>query len=76
MGPVFVFPTATKDELGAGKWSVGPAVVAVLSAPKWQIALVIQNPISFAGDSNRPDVNQLIWEPIWVYFLEKGWYFG
>ena len=76
LGPVFVFPTATKDELGAGKWSVGPAVVAVLSAPKWQIALVIQNPISFAGDSNRPDVNQLIWEPIWVYFLEKGWYFG
>ncbi len=75
-GPVFVFPTATEDELGAGKWSVGPAVGTILSAPKWQIALTIKNPISFAGDSNRPDVNQLIWEPIWVYFLEKGWYFG
>ena len=76
LGPGFVFPTATKDELGTGKWSVGPVVGAVLSAPKWQIALVITNPISFAGDSNRPDVNRLTWQPIAVYFLEEGWYLG
>ena len=76
LGPAFVFPTATEDELGTGKWRVGPTVGAILSAPKWQIAILIQNPISFAGDSNRPDVNRLIWQPLWVYFLEKGWYIG
>ncbi len=76
LGPVFVFPTATEDELGTGKWSVGPTVGAILSAPKWQITLLIQNRFSFAGDSNRPDVNRLLWQPIAVYFLEKGWYLG
>lgn len=76
LGPVFVFPTATEDELGTGKWSVGPTVGAILSAPKWQITLLIQNRFSFAGDSNRPDVNRLLWLPIAVYFLEKGWYLG
>lgn len=76
LGPVFVFPTATEDELGTGKWSMGPTVGAILSAQKWQIAILIQNPISFAGGSNRPDVNELIWQPLCVYFLEKGWYIG
>jgi hypothetical protein len=76
LGPVFVFPTASEDELGTGKWSVGPTVAGIFSAPNWQIAIVIQNAISFAGDSNRPDVNRLTWLPIWVYFLERGWYVG
>ena len=34
LGPVFEFPTATEDELGTGKWSVGPVAFAILSAPK------------------------------------------
>ncbi len=29
VGPTFTLPTATNRELGAGKWSMGPAVVAV-----------------------------------------------
>ncbi len=49
---------------------------AILSAKKWQLALLIQNPISFAGDSDRRDVNRLIWQPIVVYCLAKGWYVG
>lgn len=76
LGPVFVFPTETEDRLGSGKWQIGPTVGAILGARKWQIALVITNPISFAGDSNRPDVNRLTWQPIAVYFLEEGWYLG
>ena len=76
LGPVFVFPTETEDRLGSGKWQIGPAAGAILGAGKWQLAIVIQNSISFAGKSNRPDVNRLIWQPIAVYFLEKGWYLG
>lgn len=78
LGPVFVFPTETEDRLGSGKWQIGPAAGAVLGARnmKWQLAIIIQNSFSFAGKSNRPDVNRLIWQPIAAYFLEKGWYVG
>lgn len=76
LGPVFVFPTATDDVLGSGKWQMGPAAVGVISARKWQLGLIVQNPISFAGDSGRPDVNRLIWQPIFVYWLPRQWYLG
>lgn len=76
LGPVFVSPTATEDVLGRGKWQLGPTVGGILYTREWQFAVLIQNPISFAGDSDRSDVNRLIWQPILVYWLAKGWYLG
>ncbi len=76
LGPVFVFPTETKTFLGRKKWQVGPAAAAIFQSRKWQLAMIIQNPISFAGDNDRDDVNRLIWQPLLSYFLPKGWYLG
>ncbi len=76
LGPVFVFPTASEGVLGSEKWQVGPTVVGIFHAEKWQLAFLIQNPISFAGDKSRRDVNRLIWQPILVYWLQKQWYVG
>ena len=75
-GPVFVFPTGTSEVLGSRKWQVGPTVAAIFRAEKWQLALLLQNPISFAGNSDRLDVNRLIWQPILIYWLPKQWYVG
>lgn len=74
LGPVFVFPTATEDVLGSEKWQAGPTVAGIFHAQKWQFAFLVQNPISFAGDKSRRDVNRLIWQPILVYWLQKQWY--
>jgi hypothetical protein len=76
VGPVFVFPTGTSEVLGSRKWQVGPTVAAIFRAEKWQLALLLQNPISFAGNSDRLDVNRLIWQPILIYWLPKQWYVG
>ncbi|UCE62824.1 MAG: hypothetical protein JSU59_08030 [Nitrospirota bacterium] len=76
IGPTFVFPTATADGFGSNKWQIGPIAAAIYSAKWWQIALLVENPISFAGDSNAPDVNRLFWVPIWIYWLPKQWYLG
>ncbi len=76
LGPVFVFPTATEDVLGSEKWQAGPTVAGVFHEKKWQFTFIIQNPISFAGDSNRADVNRLIWQPIFAYWLPNRWYLG
>jgi hypothetical protein len=77
IGPVAVFPTASDDRLGQGKYQLGPAFMLVNSAvPKWQFGVLIQNPISFAGDSDRDSVSTLSVQPIAIRHFQDGWYAG
>lgn len=76
-GPALVFPTASSEDLGAGKWQAGPAVAAIYTGTKNLTAgAVLQNPISFAGDPGRPDVNELNIAPTLTFNLTKGWFAG
>jgi len=85
-GPALVFPTATSRALGAGKWQAGPSFALIYTkAENWTIGAVLQNPISFAGDSNRPGVNSLIITPTVTYnfpgrlipgLWNNGWFGG
>jgi hypothetical protein len=74
IGPTFVFPTASEEVTGQGKWQAGPAAAAAFAPEKWLIGFVAQNPISFAGDSNRPAANALFLQPFITYQLGRGWY--
>ncbi len=75
VGPALIFPSATDDRLGSEKWQVGPAAALIYEAiPQLQFGVILQNPISFAGNSSRLDVNQLIVQPILQYNLPRGWY--
>jgi hypothetical protein len=69
-GPTVMFPTASDDRLGSGKWSAGPMALAIGITKKWIIGGVFQHWWSFAGDDHinvntalgrtrvgRPDVN-------------------
>ena len=74
VGLAILIPTATSDQLGFGKWGLGPSV-AMLVEPEWGSAgVLIQNIWSVAGDSKRPPVNQLQLEPMFSYNLPRGWY--
>ena len=76
-GPALVFPTASDKALGQGKWQAGPAVALIYSRIKnLSAGAVWQNPISFAGGSDRPGVSSLIITPTLTYTLEKGWFAG
>ena len=76
-GPAFVFPTASADALGTGKWQLEPSVVAMFTGVKNLTAgAVVQNPISFAGSSSRPSVNNMTITPTLTYTLSKGWFAG
>src|SRR5262245_44838115 len=85
-GPALVFPTATARALGAGKWQAGPSFALIYTkAENWTIGAILQNPISFAGDSSRPGVNNLIITPTATYNFPKylipgrwpnGWFAG
>jgi len=76
LGPTFIFPTASSDYTGQGKWQVGPAVVVGYLSEKWILGAFVQNWSSFAGSGNRDDVNQMNLQPIAVYFLPNGWSIG
>ena len=74
VGPSVTLPTATRDQFGSGKWSVGPTFVA-LTQPKWGSAGILLRQLwSVAGDSDRGSVSQALVEPFVNYNLEGGWY--
>jgi len=50
VGPMFTFPTATTDYLGAGKWSAGPTAVVLGMEGKWVYGALVTHQWSFAGD--------------------------
>jgi hypothetical protein len=74
VGPALLLPTATDDNLGTGKWSVGPGLVALIQPPKWTIGVLVNNLWSFAGPSSRADVNTTTLQYFVNYNLQKGWY--
>ncbi len=78
VGPTFIFPTASTDFTGQGKWQVGPSVVVGYLSKKYILGFFVQNWTSFAGDSSRPrpNVNQMNLQPIAAYFLPGGWSIG
>jgi hypothetical protein len=74
IGPSVSLPTASKDQLGSEKWSAGPTGVVLLQ-PGWgTYGGLVRQLWSFAGDSDRPDVNQTLLQPFINYNLPNGWY--
>jgi hypothetical protein len=74
VGPTFVFPTASKPMTGQGKWQVGPAAAIAFVPKKWLVGVLLQNPISFAGDRDRKDANAMILQPFVTYQFGNGWF--
>jgi hypothetical protein len=73
-GAAVVLPTATNPILGQGKWSIGPSVVVLAQPAKWTLGVLVNNVFSFAGQSGRADVNQMLLQYFINYNLNKGWF--
>jgi hypothetical protein len=74
VGPVLQFPSASATNLGSGKWEIGPAAAAVVEYGSWELAAQAFNLWSFTGDATRPEVNQLLVEPLATFTLPGDWY--
>lgn len=59
VGLTFVFPTASSENLGNGKYQIGPAVMALSITKNWTIGTIIQQWNSYAGDENRSDISRM-----------------
>jgi len=74
VGPALILPSATEDNLGSGKWSAGPSVVALTMSGPWVVGLIVSNVWSFAGQSDRADVNFFLAQYFVNYNMDHGWY--
>jgi hypothetical protein len=75
-GPTFVFPTASEDILGQGKWQAGPSFAAGLITEHWRTGLFPQQWWSFAGDGHRRSVSQMNLQYFLYYAPTPNWDIG
>ena len=78
-GPIFMFPSATTDALGADQWAMGPAVVVGYKAKNWTGVLFPNYfwKIGSSGqDSNTPNINQGSLLYSFTYKLANAWQVG
>ncbi len=79
-----VFPTATSDALGGGKWQLHPSIGGNYffgeNDDKGSFLLAAEYRFSFAGDKNRDDISLLaflpnidIWRPRWYLGYYATW---
>lgn len=71
-GPTIMMDTASDKWLGTGKWSAGPMGTIVHITDKWIVGAVAQHWWSFAGDSDRNEVNLTDIQPILRYRLSPS----
>ena len=74
IGPTINMKTASSDQLGSGKWSTGVAGMVLTDTGWGNILLRARQIWSFAGDSDRKDVSQMVIEPIVTYNMGDGWH--
>ena len=64
-----MFPTASEEILGTGKWGAGPSALGVYLGPKWKLGALVQQYWDFAGDSDRDNVNLMNLQYFYMYSL-------
>jgi hypothetical protein len=72
-GPTFTLPTATDRRLGSGKWSMGPAAVALSVQGPWVFGALVNNQWSIGGWGEEK-VNAMLLQPFLNYNFAGGWY--
>lgn len=75
-GPVLMIPTATDDLLGTEKWGAGPTAVLLKQQNGWTYGALANHLWSFAGASDRADVNATFLQPFVSYTTKTSTSYG
>jgi len=70
VGPVMLYPTATDETLGGRKWGAGPTAVLLKQQSGFTYGILANHLWSFAGSSDRSEVNATFLQPF-VSFTTK-----
>ena len=75
-GPVFLYPSASDDALGAEKWGAGPTAVLLKQEEGWTYGALTNHVWSFAGSDSRQDVSGTFLQPFLSYTTKTYTTFG
>lgn len=76
LAPVFVFPSASDDDLGSEKWSAGPAAVLLSVSKNWVVGGLFAHVQSYAGADDRADVSFTSLQYFVTRMLPNRWQVG
>jgi hypothetical protein len=71
VGPAFLYPSATDDLIGGQKWGAGPTFVVLQQNGPWTYGMLFNHIWSFAGASDREEVNNSFFQPFISYITKK-----
>jgi hypothetical protein len=71
VGPTFLFPAATGQAVGTGKWGAGPGGAVFVEPRKWTLGVELSDLKSFTGDRTRPDVHYAVLQYFVTYNVSK-----
>jgi hypothetical protein len=74
IGPTFLLPTATDQNLGNHRWGAGPSAVVLTIQGHWLYGVLANNIWSFASTGKGSNVNQMLIQPFVNYNFPEGWY--
>lgn len=66
-GPVLLYPSATENSLGGGKWGAGPTAVLLKQEDGWTYGMLTNHIWSFTGQGGKPDVNATFLQPFLAF---------
>lgn len=72
-GAVVLLPTATDSLIGSEKWGTGPAGIVLTMRGPWTLGGLANHVWSFAGDSDRQDINNTFLQPFAAYTWPSAW---
>jgi hypothetical protein len=75
-GPVMLYPTATDETLGGRKWGAGPTAVLLKQQSGFTYGFLGNHLWSFAGSSDRSDVNATFLQPFLSFTTKSYTTFG
>jgi hypothetical protein len=62
-GPVFLWPSATDNQLGSEQWGAGPTALALRQSNGWTYGVLANHLWSYAGADDRSEVNATFLQP-------------
>lgn len=71
-GPAFLVPVGTNEWLTTKKWGIGPTAIVLKQASGFTYGCLINQLWSFAGNKDRPGVNQLFLQPFFAKNFPSG----
>jgi hypothetical protein len=76
VGPVFLLPTGSDDQLSARKWGLGPTGVLLKQDGPWTLGALANHVWSVGGDSSRADISSTFLQPFVTYTTPTAWTYG